>query len=151
MSRQIRHGQSHALLLNDVSTVHALPARNRLDAIVVPAARPSSSLRDAISLSAMLSVPMVVLCSRQAPVAQVAQRVEKTFGARALVVDVPEGYQLPDDPHLTSGSEFQEACAGRSSDLSLKRNLGLLLGRLRGWNLFVDDDIRQFRPWMSSG
>ncbi len=38
---------------------------------------------------------------------------------------------------------FREASAYRVSDLSAKRNLGLLLARLHGWNkiAFVDDDI----------
>ncbi|MFF1817327.1 hypothetical protein ACFVWG_08530 [Kribbella sp. NPDC058245] len=123
-------------------------SRSRLDAIVVPAARPSSALQNIIDLSATLSVPLVVLCSRQANVAQVAERVDKTHGARALVVEVPIGYELPGPSQLTSSAAFQEASAGRCSDLSLKRNLGLLLGKLRGWNklLFVDDDISQLRP-----
>jgi hypothetical protein len=79
---------------------------------------------------------------------QVAERVEKTFGARALVIEVPVGYQLPDGPHLTSSEIFRDASADRSSDLSIKRNIGLLLGRLHGWNklLFVDDDISHLRP-----
>ena len=148
MSRQIRHGQSHASLLRDVSASAVPATRSRLDAIVVPTARPSSSLRELIDLSARLSVPLVVLCSRQAQVEQVARRVEKTFGARALAVQVPEDYRLPGDTPLTSQKDIQEACAGRSSDLSVKRNIGVRLGRMRGWNkiLFVDDDIMQFRP-----
>jgi len=146
MSRQLRHGRSHASLMNDVSAARVPPTRSWLDAIVVPAARPSSMLQDAISLSTTLSVPIVIMCSQQAKIEQVAQRVEKTFGA--LIIDVPDGYQLLDKPYLTSAPDLREACADRSSDLSVKRNIGLLLGRLRGWNkiLFVDDDIRQLRP-----
>jgi hypothetical protein len=115
---------------------------------VVPAARPASALQDVISLSATLSVPLVVLCSRQAHIVQVAQRVERTFGARALVIEVNERNQLLDVPLLTSNAQFRDACADRSSDLSVKRNIGLLLGRLQGWSkiLFIDDDISQFRP-----
>ena len=150
MSRQLKHGPSHASLLRDVSAAGAAPAaRSGLDAIVVPAARPASALKDVIALSATLSVPLVILCSRQAQVGQVVRRVEKTFGARALVVEVPDSYHLPYDAPLTSGPAFKMASAGRSSDLSAKRNIGLLLGRMRGWNkiLFVDDDISQFNPW----
>ncbi|MFC9687619.1 hypothetical protein ACFTSF_03700 [Kribbella sp. NPDC056951] len=147
MSR-IRHEQSHASLLRDVSASHVPPSRSRLDAIVVPAARPASVLQNLIDLSADLSIPLVILCSRQAGVEQVAERVEKTLGARALVVDVPTGYQLPNQPQLTASRNFREALADRSSDLSLKRNIGLALGRLRGWRklLFVDDDISHLRP-----
>ncbi|MFI5732353.1 hypothetical protein ACIA49_19690 [Kribbella sp. NPDC051587] len=148
MSRQIGHRPSHADLLRDVSTSAVPVSRSRLDAIVVPAARPSSALQNIIDLSVTLSVPLVILCSRQANVAQVAERVDRTLGARALVVEVPIGYELPGPSQLTSSSAFHEASAGRCSDLSLKRNLGLLLGKLRGWHklLFVDDDISQLRP-----
>jgi len=119
-----------------------------LDAIVVPAARPASFLQGIIDLSAAVSVPLVVLCSRQTNVEQVAERVNKTLGASALVVEVPVEYQLPNQEHLTSARLFHEALADRSSDLSVKRNIGLLLGRLRGWRkiLFVDDDISHLRP-----
>ncbi|MEV5961844.1 hypothetical protein AB0L70_08770 [Kribbella sp. NPDC051952] len=122
-------------------------SRSRLDAIVVPTARPSSSLKHVIALSARLSVPLVVLCSKYAQVERVAERVGRTFGARALVVEVPRHYQLPDGPELTSAERFREASFDRASDLSVKRNLGLLLGRMLGWNslLFVDDDITQFK------
>ncbi len=145
MSRQLRHRQSHASLLRDVSAVSAPPTRNRLDAIVVPAAR--ASLQRVISLSAELSVPLVLLCSRQAKVDRVAERVKATFGARALVVEVPDDYPLPYDAQLTSDRKFRALSADRSSDLSVKRNIGLLLARLRGWKkiLFIDDDISQIR------
>jgi hypothetical protein len=111
---------------------------------VVPAAR--ASLQRVITLSAELSVPLVLLCSRQAKIDKVAERVEATFGARALIVEVDD-YKLPFDDHRTSHPDFRALSAGRSSDLSVKRNLGLLLARLRGWNkiLFIDDDISQIR------
>lgn len=143
MSRQFNHGQSHASLLRDEQAGRVPRSRTRLDAIVVPTARPASGLQDIITLSASLSIPLVILCSQQAQLAQVAQRVEKTFGARALVVEVPENYSLPFDLPGTSGAEFKQASASRSSDLSVKRNLGLLLALMRGWSkiMFVDDDI----------
>ncbi|MEU4193141.1 hypothetical protein AB0E69_14675 [Kribbella sp. NPDC026611] len=146
MSRAIKHGPSHASLLRDVSATNVSPARSKLDAIVVPAGRPASALQEVITLSANLGVPLVVLCSLQAQVEHVRQRVEDTFGARALVVDVSPGYQLPFRPQTSSG-DFTKASADRSSDLSTKRNIGLLLGRMLGWKkiLFVDDDISQFR------
>jgi hypothetical protein len=145
VSRQIKHRQSHASLLRDVSDQTAPPTRRRLNAIVVPASRPS--LQRVISLSAALSVPLVVLCSRQAQAERVADRVGATFGARALIVDVPDGYQLLPNSHTTSDPRFRNLNAGRSSDLSVKRNIGLLLARMCGWSkiLFVDDDIFQIR------
>ncbi|NIK54798.1 hypothetical protein [Kribbella shirazensis] len=148
MSRRIRQIQSHASLLLNGSVPVAASANTRLDAIVVPAARPASELQHVISMAATLAVPLVILCSRQAQLGQVVRRVEKTFGAQALVIEVPETYRPPCPAPLTSAHEFQLASADRSSDLSAKRNIGLLLGRLRGWSkiLFVDDDIRGFNP-----
>lgn len=140
MSASVGHRSSHACLLRDVSTASTRPTR-RFDAIVVPASRPS--LQRVISLSAALAAPVVLLCSRAAHVDRIADRVEATFGARALIVDIPDGYRLWDVGRLTSDSTFIEASAGRSSDLSVKRNIGLMLARLCGWAkiLFIDDDI----------
>jgi hypothetical protein len=146
MTNDTRHVASHAALLRDVSGLAPPPTNSGLDAIVVPASRPN--LQRLISLSAMLAVPLVVLCSKQAKVETVAKRVEATFGARALIVDVPHDYQLLRHHHLTSDKSFFSASAERSSDLSMKRNIGLVLARLRGWSkiLFVDDDIHQLSP-----
>lgn len=148
MRRQIKHGQSHASLLQDVSASSVPSSRSRLNAIVVPAARPAPGLQEVISLSASLSVPLVILCSREAQIDLVAKQVADTSDARALVIEVAEDYVLPDGAAQASAESAQAACAGRSSDLSVKRNIGLLLGRLRGWDkiLFIDDDIRGFLP-----
>jgi hypothetical protein len=143
--RPVRHGLSHASLLRDVSTASVPLTGRRLDAIVVPAARPS--LQRVISLSAATGVRLVVLCSHQAQVPRVVDRVNDTFGARALVVEVPDKYRIPQAPERTSAQKFRDANDNRSSDLSVKRNLGLLLARMCGWRkiLFVDDDISQLR------
>jgi len=146
MRRTIRHGQSHASLLRDVSASAVPSSRSRLDAIVVPASRRPSGLKEVISLSTELSVPLVVLCSQKANIEQVAKLVSDTPDARALVVEVGAGYKLPRGPAGMPEETIRAASAGRSSDVSVKRNIGLLLGRLRGWNkiLFIDDDIRSF-------
>ncbi|NEA35521.1 hypothetical protein [Streptomyces sp. SID13031] len=145
MSR-FKHQQSHASLLRDVSRSSVRLTRSGLDAIVVPAAR-TSPPQHLIALSVAMSVPLVVLCSRRARVEQVADRVSATFGARGLIIDVPDGYPQSWTP-LTSGQAFNAVSAGRSSDLSVKRNIGLRLARMRGWKkiLFVDDDISQLSP-----
>ncbi|GAA0942925.1 hypothetical protein GCM10009554_35870 [Kribbella koreensis] len=144
MSR-FNHQQSHASLLSDVSRGSVPFTRSGLDAIVVPAAR-ASLPQHLITLAAALSVPLVVLCSHQAQIEGVAKRVRNTFGARGLIIDVPAGYPQSWQP-LTSASAFQTVSAGRSSDLSVKRNIGLRLARMRGWKkiLFVDDDIFQLK------
>jgi hypothetical protein len=142
----IRQRPSHAHLSKDVSHSPAPPVkstRGRLDAVIVPASRPASFLQPAIDLVAGLGVRLVVLCSKQTRVEQVARRVANTPGAKCLIIPISEGWKHSEFPSRTSDREFKNAQAGRDSDLSAKRNLGLLLARLHGWNkiAFVDDDI----------
>jgi hypothetical protein len=94
-------------------------------------------------LAARLGVLLVVLCSKQTRAEQVAERVSTSPAARALVVEVPEKWSHPKFPTRTSDQVFRRANANRDSDLSAKRNIGLLLARLHGWNkiVFVDDDV----------
>jgi hypothetical protein len=79
----------------------------------------------------------------QTKVEHVAQRVAETPAARSLIVRITEDWVHPAFPKGTSQKAFRLASAGRISDLSLKRNLGLLLARQHGWNkvAFIDDDI----------
>jgi hypothetical protein len=144
--RKLQQRSSHADLSKDVSRSPAPPLRSRrahLDAIIVPASRPAFALQPAIELAAFLGAFLVVLCSKQTKLEQVARRVARTPAARALLVQIPETWTHPGFPVRTSATEFQWASAGRTSDLSAKRNIGLLLARLRGWNkiTFVDDDV----------
>jgi hypothetical protein len=139
------HLPSHARLLR-APRIPAEIGRQRYgrpDAIIVPATRPASALTGIIELAAALHTTIVVLCSRQAKLAQVAERISRVIGARGIVVQIDEGYTIPELTFETSSSAFTTASAGRSSDLSVKRNVGLLLARLNGWRkiAFVDDDI----------
>lgn len=138
--KKVRQKASHSRLLRSAVEPHTIRP-SHLDAIIVPATRPASSFAGLIDLSARLGVLLVVLCSRRTKVNHVAKHVAATPGAKALVVEVPVGYALPDTPTWTS--TFDLANGGRASDLSLKRNLGLLLARLNGWTkvVFLDDDI----------
>jgi hypothetical protein len=144
--KKVQQRPSHAALSQDVSRVPAPPLRSRpgrLDAIVVPASRPAYCLQPAINLAARLGISLVVLCSKQTRAEQVAERVSASPGARALVVEIPKDWSHPKFPRRTSSQVFREANAYRESDLSAKRNIGLLLARLHGWNkvVFVDDDV----------
>ncbi len=141
-ARKIRQKPSHSQLLRRM----AEPLTNRpsrLDAIVVPASRPASHVARLIDLSARLGTLLVVLCSLQTRVDRVAARVAETPGARALLVEIPRNFRIPDMPSRTAAPTFTKASGGRTSDLSTKRNLGLLLARLNGWAkiAFLDDDI----------
>ena len=141
--KKVRQKPSHARLLRKIADPPPSGRPGKLDAIVVPASRPASFVNGLIDLSARLGTLLVVLCSLQTRVDRVATRVASTPGASALLVEVPRGFEIPDMPSRTSSPEFTKANGGRVSDLSTKRNLGLLLARLNGWTkiAFLDDDI----------
>jgi glycosyltransferase involved in cell wall biosynthesis len=147
----VQQRASHAALCRDMSRMPAPlwgSRAGRLDAIVVPASRPATHLEPAIDLAARLGILLVVLCSKQTGADQVAERVSTSPGLRALVVEIPENWSHPEFPTQTSSEAFRTANADRASDLSAKRNIGLLLARLHGWNkiAFLDDDITISRP-----
>jgi hypothetical protein len=146
--KKIRQKSSHAALLQSLEVESPLfppgtPQVGALDAIIIPASRRASSFDNLIKLSARLHARLVVICSKLAKIEDVAERVARTPGARALIIEIPKNYQIPRMPGRTASRDFREASAGRTSDLSAKRNLGLLLARRNGWNkiVFVDDDI----------
>jgi hypothetical protein len=143
---KIQQRASHAALSQDVSRVPAPQVgsrHGRLDAIIVPASRPAFCLQPVIDLAARLNVLLVVLCRKQTRADHVAERVSSSPEARALIVDLPETWRHPKFPTRTSSHIFRKANGYRESDLSAKRNIGLLLARLHGWNkiVFVDDDV----------
>jgi len=86
---------------------------------------------------------LVILCSKQTKADQVAERVSTSPGARAIIVEIGTSWEHPKFPTQTSSDVFRKPNGGRASDLSAKRNIGLLLARLHGWNkiVFVDDDV----------
>ena len=137
---------SHARLSRDVSA-GPIPAtttrRGHLDAIIVPASRPAHCLQPAIDLAARLQTQLVILCSKRTNLDEVTRRVTATRGANALLVTIPPGWSHSGFPERTSSGVFGAAQAGRSTDLSTKRNIGLALARLLGWDkvVFLDDDI----------
>jgi hypothetical protein len=143
---KVQQQASHVHLCEDLSQSPVPPLRSRrgrLNAFIVPASRPAPCVQPAIELAASQGVLLVVLCSKQTRIEHVAELVSKSPGARSLVVQVPEVWTHPEIPARTSNPAFKTAQANRESDLSTKRNLGLLLARLHGWNkiAFLDDDI----------
>jgi hypothetical protein len=146
---RVRQRSSHAGLITDLSARPPRSGRTRpLDALIVPAARHPETLRAAAGLAAAADVKLVVLASRDCRVAEAARVVADILGGRALIAGIPDGYQSDLLSFRTSAPSFDELKAGRSSDLSLKRNLGLLLARLMGWQkiMFLDDDIFGVTP-----
>lgn len=132
------HRGSHRSLLNE------MPVRRQLgtvDAIVVPTARPVGQLREAARLAKRLDCIFVGLCSKLAS-AEETIALASAMKIKVMAIDIPEKFAGPlprfDTTDMLSGHEFE-----RTTDTSLKRNLGLVLARTAGWHhiVFLDDDI----------
>ncbi len=132
-------GESHAALLDEPRWA---PVRARFDAIVVPTHRPSARLRYSIDLASRTQTPLFVLCSGGAYKEAVAKMAARS-GVEAYAADIPAGAFLDVDLRTSANQQLRAANLGRNPDLSLKRNLGLVLARLQGWKklMFLDDDI----------
>jgi hypothetical protein len=110
-----------------------------VDAVIVPASRPASSLSTATALAADLGCPLVALCSHQADPASV-QGASWESDATVIAASVR---RPPDFPQLRTTRLLAKGPFERSADTSLKRNIALVLSRMAGWRhvLFLDDDI----------
>ena len=122
-----------------------------LDAIIVPASRPARNLEQAITLARATHCTLLILCSRHVTPDEVHQLLAERSFNDAIVVDLPDGYrhELLDFRALASiKDDLPEACSYYVTDLSTKRNLGLILARMLGWRriFFLDDDIRDINP-----
>ncbi|MEV8442947.1 hypothetical protein AB0425_36680 [Actinosynnema sp. NPDC051121] len=136
----VEHHASHGKLLTTVE-VRDCP-RGEVDAIIVPTNRPWSYLGTAADVAAALGRPLVVLTSGAAAPDRAA-KLARTRGIEMLVVDVtalPTSLmpRLSATAKVLSPTEFV-----RHTDTSFKRNLGLLVSRVVGWErvAFLDDDI----------
>ena len=146
----VRQKETHQHLVG-----HARPSighrRGRPDAIVIPASRPASNLDDAIRLAQAVSCILVVFCSRKAKAAELSELIAARRFNQAVVVDLPDGYNHELLSFKSSGlarGDLPDACDNPNGDLGIKRNLGLLLARMVGWEriFFMDDDIRNVTP-----
>ncbi len=141
--RRAAHRADHGQLLRRLEwRPSALPAGQPLDAVVVPASRRAHHLRGIAELAARYGTTLVVLASHDCDMAEVAELVAKV-GGRALIAEIPAASDQRLWNQATSAERFQRLSAHRLSDLSLKRNLGLLLARRLGWRkiMFLDDDL----------
>ncbi len=136
---------SHAALARDARALPVSSGSRAIDVVIVPATRGAAALTGAARLVAEMNAQLVVLCSGATRAADVVNHVRGVAGCRALVLDVPTGYRHDLLPTRTAASRFTTVGGNRHNDLSLKRNLGLLLARLCGWGkiLFLDDDISE--------
>lgn len=102
-------------------------------------------LRGAMELARDLNAVLVALCSKAAHAPEAAD-IGHSVGAATIAVDVDNSENvLPafKTTRLLSDTDFASC-----SDLSTKRNLGLVLARTAGWEriLFLDDDMSVVRP-----
>jgi hypothetical protein len=91
---------------------------------------------------------LVILCSRDAWAAEVSQFLSARSLTQGSVIELPSGYGHDLFEFGTSSLDrfppYQSSVRG--TDLSMKRNVGLILARMLGWKriFFLDDDIRDF-------
>lgn len=117
----------------------------------MPASRPAENLDEAITLAQAMHCTLLILCSRRVKPAEVAELLAERSGQDAIVVSLPDDYshELLDFRALaTIKDDLPTSCFYRVRDLSTKRNLGLILARMLGWQriFFLDDDIRNINP-----
>ena len=122
-------------------------ARLPLHAVIVPASRPAWNLDQAINLARASHCALLILCSHRAKPAEVHEQLADRSFNDAIVVDLPAGYghDMFDFRALESiKDDLPAACFYFRSDLSMKRNVGLVVARMLGWRriFFLDDDIR---------
>jgi hypothetical protein len=145
MSSQRAH---HDRLLRRLDWSAAVkPSGRPIDAIIVPAARRAHRFGPLIDLASRCETTLVVLASHDCDVEDVAELVASRPGsARVVLAEVPTTAGAGPLRLATSADEIRALSGDRVSNLSLKRNMGLLLARYRGWQkiLFLDDDITGF-------
>ena len=114
----------------------------KVDAIIVPTARKVAYLKEAAAAALALGCPLVTLHSGRwtsafAAAAQLDPEVD------LIAIDVPETAPLR-LPSLATSSLLAGTIFERRTDVSTKRNLGLMLSHALRWKrvVFLDDDIR---------
>jgi hypothetical protein len=117
----------------------------KVDAIIVPTARPVDSLQHAAAAALSLRCPLVTLHSRESSAYSAVRNIDPAIDLIAIDVPGPEHLQLPplETSRLLEGTIFE-----RRTDVSTKRNLALLLSHMLRWKrvVFLDDDIRVPNP-----
>jgi hypothetical protein len=130
---------SHAGLL-DKSV--ASPSRAQFDAIVVPTCHQASGLKYSMDLARRTGIPLIVVCSKAARKDQVVA-MAAAANVAVFALDLPSVDPLGISFATSTDEEIHAASPGWTRDLSMKRNLGLVLARMLGWTklMFLDDDI----------
>ncbi|MGV9301087.1 hypothetical protein [Amycolatopsis sp. NPDC003676] len=136
---------THQRLLHHVAAEDAPQAQ--LDAIVVPNGRPAAYLKDAFRAAREVDATVLLLCSKSARATD-AVLAAKRAGARVRAIDTDEVAGLGTVPAFATSKLLQAKRLARRTDTSFKRNLGVLVADLAGWQriLFLDDDIHLSQP-----
>jgi hypothetical protein len=138
------HHGSHQRLLRTPGNLS--PDWPELDAIVVPTARDPGHLTEAARLAQILDCTLVTLHSGQLTNAAQAWRLlPEDVDLIAIDMSAPTHLRLP---HWETSRLLSQTIFARRTDLSAKRNVGLMLSRMLGWSriLFLDDDITAPNP-----
>ncbi|HUQ58490.1 hypothetical protein [Lentzea sp.] len=132
------HGSHRGLLHTALKT----SPEAHVDAIIVPTIRPPRAMKHAISLAASLNCVLVALCSKKFTSAAAVATRASAANVEVLAIDVDA---LPPAalPHFRTCAQLENTRFERRNDISRKRNLGLLVARVAGWDriVFLDDDI----------
>jgi hypothetical protein len=134
------HHGSHRSLIWAADDLTA--RRAPVDAIIVPTARPVASLKEAARAALSLGCPLVTLHSRKWTSASEAARYLPD-PVDLVAIDVPERMHLR-LPELKTSRVIAGTVFERQTDVSAKRNLGLMLSHMLRWKrvVFLDDDIQ---------
>jgi len=131
------HHGSHLDLLHKPSIIFP----RDMHAIVVPTGRPPEAMRTALTVAGKLDCTLVALCSKGSDAKEVA-RLPEASGVRLIAIDTDA---LPADvlPAFRTDAVLAKTRFERKTDTSAKRNFGLKLAKLIGWEqiAFLDDDI----------
>lgn len=143
----VRQHGTHRALTGQAAPGSLANARLGLDAIIVPGSRPAPSLDQAVTLARAAGCWLLILCSQRLQGSAVKDFLAERAFHKAIVIDLPLGYshKLLEFPALDSVSkELPLECHFYATDLSMKRNIGLVLAKMLGWRrvFFLDDDIR---------
>lgn len=138
------HSTSHNRLL-DFS--NRSPEDVRFGAILVPTNRPVRFLKHSIDLASRTGIPLIVACSKRVKKHEVAEAAAGS-NVQVFAVDLSPQQISPFDGisfATSTDDEILEFTSGLTRDLSAKRNLGLVVARMCGWErlMFLDDDIQE--------
>jgi hypothetical protein len=124
---------------------HESLVNGQFGAILVPTNRPVESLGFCIGLAREARIPLIVVCSKRVEMGEVIAAASGT-DVEVYAVDLPVHSTAPPEgiSFLTStDEELLAVSSAQTRDLSTKRNLGLLIAKMLGWErlMFLDDDI----------